>query len=496
MAYIIILNRKGENKRQTLYTPNIILSLLMFTMFIFGVPWKISYFLAVGIFQFIDTLLEAAGFALATICLARSKSHLVSFITIGYLIIVSSDFIIRYCVISRSIPYLSPFEATWVLGLLIICLGFYLSFNEEKTKILKLMPLTSLQSQLTIWSLILWLGSLLLFVTWNYLFTKYSLYNQITKGFLSTLVPISVLVIIGSHFLSAKISSTLSKLENITNRFIETDNVDISDLKKQVEDINQFYITNEKFSIYEVEKLCKFIMNTVTELQLANRVKADFLMKMSHDFRTPASRIYSMSRSIYKRIEDPKLKRLQQLVIQSSEQLMNILEDVLDYSRLDSNQYKLSIKTIDIKSIINEVILLVSAKAEEKKLVVSSHYPNLPIYYNTDRLVIHRIVLNIVSNAIKFTRIGGVTICLNFEEFEQKEWIVITIKDTGIGIDKKYHASIFEPFTCIESPETSKYSGIGLGLSNALLMIKKMDGKIILKSTLNQGATFKILLPF
>src|SRR5690606_11368034 len=154
-------------------------------------------------------------------------------------------------------------------------------------------------------------------------------------------------------------------------------------------------------------------------------------------------------------------------------------------SRLDSNQYKVSIKAINIQSIINEVVLLIAAKAEEKKLIITCYYPNQPINYNADRLIIHRIILNILSNAIKFTHIGGVTIHLNVEEIKQKKWILIKIKDTGIGIDKKYHQSIFEPFFRAESSETSKSTGIGLGLSNALLMLKKIGGKLILESNLN-----------
>ena len=490
MAYTILLNKKSGTRRKTLYIPNIILSLLMFMMFMFGVPWKVSYFSAVGLFQLVDTIFEAVGFTLATICLARAKSQLIRFITIGYLIIVSSDFIIRYYIVSGSIPYLSPFEITWVLGLLIICTGLYLGLTREKNRVLKLMPITCLQSQLTIWSLIFWLGSLLLLIAWSWLFSEHRDYNQITTNFLPILVPFSVLIITGSHFLSAKISSTLSKLESIIDHFIKNDRLDIFELKIQIENAK-----NEKFEIYEVEKLCQFIMNTVTQLQLANRVKADFLMKMSHDFRTPASGIYSMSRSVYKRIKDPHLKPLQQLIIQSSEQLMNLLEDLLDYSRLDSNEYKLAVKSIDICSIINEIILLVSAKAKEKKLVLTGQYPDLPIQYNTDRLMIHRIILNLVSNAIKFTHTGKITIYLNAEVIDQKKWIVIKIKDTGIGIDKTYHKLIFEPFFCIESPETSKYSGIGLGLSNVLLMLNRINGKIELESNLGQGATFSILLP-
>lgn len=494
MIYILSFNR-SEIEKKVIYLPNIILSLLISTIFMFGIPWKISYFSPIGLLQFIDTILEAAGFSVATICLSRSKNQPISFIIIGYLLIVSSDFIIRHHVVSGTIPYLSPFEATWVLGLLITCLGFYLSLIEEKAKLASLIPVNSLQAQLTIWFLILWLGSLIIFIAWSYLFVDPNYYNQISKVFLSALIPISVLVIIGGNFLSNRISSTLFKLESVINHFIEKNNKNISDLKKQIEDINKGYVADEKFGIYEVDKLCNFIIDTITELQLANRVKADFLMKMSHDFRTPASGIHSMSQAIYKRIDDPQLKRLQKLIVQSSEQLINLLEDLLDYSRLDSNQYEVSVKTIDIQSIVKEVILLLSAKAEEKKLTITYHYPNLAVNYNADPSIIHRVILNVLSNAIKFTHFGEIIVHLKIEKIKQKKWILIKIKDPGIGIDEKYHQLIFEPFFRVESPETAKSSGIGLGLSNALLMLKKIGGKLILKSNINQGSTFSLLLP-
>ncbi len=498
-ANLILLNKNVlSNGKNTFYIPNVILSVLMFIMFMFGISWKINYFSAIGLFQSIDTILEVSGFALATICLARAKNQLIKFLTIGYLIIVSSDFIIRYYVVSGSIPYLSPFESTWVLGFLIICVGCYLSLKEKNNEDFRLLPVNSLQSQITIWSLILWLGSVLLFIGSNYLFSEHYGYKQITPGFLSILVPFSVLSIIGSSYLSTKISSTLYRLENIINEFIETDSVNISGLKKQIEIINHKNPTKEKskkFEIYEVEKLSQFIMKSINELQSTMRIKSEFLMNMSHDFRTPASGIYHMSRSIYKKMNDSELKRLQKLIVDSSEQLMVFLDDVLNYSKLDSNKYELNIKNINITDIIKEVILFVSAKAKEKMLNIDYHYPDLPINYNGDRLMIHRIILNIVSNAIKFTDSGSVTIFASVEELAQKKWVMIKVKDSGIGIDEAHHKFIFEPFSRVESPETAKYPGIGLGLSHVLLILKKLGGQITIESTINNGSTFNVLLP-
>jgi signal transduction histidine kinase len=269
-------------------------------------------------------------------------------------------------------------------------------------------------------------------------------------------------------------------------------------LNRQIEIINNKNSRKEdgdKFEIYEVEKLSQFIMKSINELQSITRIKAEFLMNMSHDFRTPASGIYHMSRSVYKRIKDPELKKLQKLIVDSSEQLMVFLEDVLNYSRLNSNKFELNIKNNNISDIINDVVLFVSAKAKDKMLNIECYYPDSPIYYNGDRLMINRIILNIVSNAIKFTQSGGITIFTKMEEFDRQKWVVIKVKDTGIGIDEANHKLIFEPFSRVESPETAKYPGIGLGLSNVLLMLNKLGGKITIESIVNKGSTFNILLP-
>ena len=97
----------------------------MFAMFMFGLKWQIQYFSLKGIFQSIDTILEVIGFFMATICLARAQTFLIRFTGIGYLLIIASDFIIRYHVVSGMVPYLSSLESTWILGLTLMSLGFF-----------------------------------------------------------------------------------------------------------------------------------------------------------------------------------------------------------------------------------------------------------------------------------------------------------------------------------------------------------------------------------
>lgn len=505
-GWILISKENKENKEKTVfsnkssYIPYVFVSFLMFFMFMFGIPWKIQYLSLVGIFQAIDTILEVLGFAVVTICLARAKTLGMRLIGVGYLVVVSSDFIIRYHIVSGIIPYLSPLEMTWILGLLIISLGFFIIRQDRSDNPFMLLPGGSLQPQVAIWLLILWLVSMLLYAGLYFIFSRNNgdNFNQITQSFVALLVPFSVLIIVSSSYLSKKISSSLTRLENSISNFIEVDGINSGNGKEnlliQYEQSSETF-QDKNFELYEVKKLNAFIINTINELRIANRIKSEFLMNMSHDFRTPASGIYHMSRVIYKRLQDQELKKLQELVVNSSEQLMRHLEGVLDFSRLESNMFEINLGDINVKELVNDVIVFLSAKAEEKKLTLLSDFSDHLDIYCGDRLMLQRVLLNVISNAIKFTNDGWVHVSVGYENIDTKKWLLFRIKDTGIGIDQRHHKLIFEPFTCLASPELAKHSGIGLGLSNVNLMLKKMGGRITVESHLNMGATFSIFLP-
>jgi signal transduction histidine kinase len=498
---LLLINVKKENDKINIFhITNIVLAGLLFTIFMFGIPWKIKYFSVVGIFQTIDTILEVCGFSLATMCLARSRSQLVRFLTIGYLIIISSDFIIRYSVVSGLIPYLSPFESTWILGMLMICIGCKSSLIIKNKDFFSLLPVNSLQSQITIWSLIIWLSSLLIFIISIYILPK-GLHNNysISPEFFALLVPFSIVIIISSNYLSTKISLTLTSLESAINNFIESDEINIVDLKNKLDEINETKYEKiskkKKFDLYEIEKLSKFILNYINELHAANVIKSEFLINMSHDFRTPASGIYHLSKSIHSKIQDKDLKDLLKLIVNSSEQLMNLLEDILNYSRLDNKNLKLNLQIFDINNIVGEVISFIYPKAKEKGLVISTKLSSFPVVFNGDKLLVHRVILSIISNAIKFTDSGYIKITTENKLIEKKKWIVLLIQDTGIGIDKSFHDLIFQPFCQVETSASSKYEGLGLGLSNVRLILNKMGGSVKLESRLNEGSTFEIYLP-
>lgn len=127
---VFFLNTEKDIKTKVIYMPYVIASLFIFLIFVFGITWKIEYFSVIGTYQILDTVLEVVGFAFASFCLARSKSLIVKYLAIGYLIIVASDLIIRYSFIQRSIVQSNPLEATWVLGLSLMIVGFFLYIRK------------------------------------------------------------------------------------------------------------------------------------------------------------------------------------------------------------------------------------------------------------------------------------------------------------------------------------------------------------------------------
>lgn len=297
----------------------------------------------------------------------------------------------------------------------------------------------------------------------------------------SVLVFLYALTLLVAKVLSVHVSKPL---EHISRR-IDSINEDLAGSSD---------VDNKLIKVHEVNKLEQFIMSTITKLHVANRVKSNFLMNMSHDFRTPASGIYHASRTIHKRINDPTLKNLQQLVIDSSGQLMNYFEDMLDFSRLENEQYESTKQIFSINGVVDEIILLLSIKAEEKNISLCASDSNEDLEYGGDKLMFHRIMLNLVCNAIKFTEVGSINISISQEIMDDGQWACIQVKDTGIGIDKAYHSAIFEPFYRVESGDTTRQSGLGLGLANVCLMLKKMNGKITLESIVGVGSVFAVYL--
>lgn len=262
----------SNSKKKYPYTPYVIFSTLIFSMFIFGIPWKISHFSLVGLYQVVDTFLEVIGYTLVTICLARAKNLMLRFTSIGYLMIISSDLLIRYDVVSGIIPTQNFFETTWVLGLLLMTVGFFV-----KDKQIKLLNLNSLQSCIAIWLLNICLLLVILFALASYLFSSTLEIDQVNKNLLAIIIPFSIIAIISSKFLSAKISFPLENLESIVRNF-SNEGVLLKQNKSESNYIHEF-LSLEKF-VYNSLDLCQ--KNHFYEMEFAKMAT-----QVAHDIKSP-----------------------------------------------------------------------------------------------------------------------------------------------------------------------------------------------------------------
>ncbi|HSW68541.1 MAG TPA: HAMP domain-containing sensor histidine kinase [Gammaproteobacteria bacterium] len=476
-------NKKGEsNKLITLfsYSQSAIIVLLSFLSI---VMFRKTVLSEIGLTGAINSLLETVLFISISMSLARTKSKSLIYLEVGFLLLPGFNLAHR---LSYSTGHsFKMFDIIWLISLITIIFGLAKSWKDNKT--VEFFKPNSLHVYASAVFLAFATILLVVFIGIDLVISSVAMNTMGYSNILPENIPSILIFSYTIAFLASKlVASYMSRpLEKITKRI---DYLYGSKLAS-----NQ--ILNKTFKIHEVDRLDKFILKTITELQTANRIKSDFLMNMSHDFRTPASGITALSRSIYKKLENPTLKKLQKLVVDSSEQLMNLLDDILDYSRLDSDQYKLNQGEFYVDALIEEIVSFVTAKIKDKNLYIKTNFTDFPLKYVGDRLMLHRVILNIVSNAIKFTHIGGITISLQKEDVDCDPYLVIRILDTGIGIDEKYHDFIFEPFNRIESAGDPCNSGIGLGLSNVYLMLKSMKGKIHLQSELGKGSLFSVSLP-
>ncbi len=483
-SFISITNLDLKKDKFVNYLPYFFAALVMFFIFIFMHSWKIQYFSLIGIYQILDTFFEIIGFCFAMFCLIRGNCFWLKCLSTGYLTVVGSDLIIRYSVIKNNIMQSNLFEVTWVLGLLLIVIGLYSAINklEEKDSLL---PVNSLQSQLSVWSFTLLLTSIFLVYLMTFILSHFYMSTGVNtiEYYPSIIIFISIISATASNYFSMRLSKPLNIISEKI-KLIELNSLNLVEKNKT------------EFGIKEIEELDDFVLSVVSKLTDANNVKTEFIMNMSHDFRTPASGIYHMSKFMYERMDDNSVfKKHQKLIVNSSQQLLGFIDNILDYAQFQNQDHKFELQEFCVVQLIDGMLALMSAKIKEKGLTTNAQYSNTSNNYLGNKLLINRVILNVVSNAIKFTHNGGIYIYVSEEKTQIQNYLVIKIRDTGIGIDEKNTSLIFEPFFRVESAETGSYSGVGLGLSCVNVLLKKIGGKINVSSQLGIGSVFTILIP-
>ena len=238
---------------------------------------------------------------------------------------------------------------------------------------------------------------------------------------------------------------------------------------------------------------------TVTQLRELDRLKSAFLANMSHELRTPLNSILGFSDVILEELDGPTTDLMQndlQLIQKNGRHLLHLINDVLDMAKIDAGRMNLHPENFRLHELFEEVIGITSSLAAEKSLSVhlSSNSGNQELAIFADRTRIQQVMINLVNNAIKFTEKGEISIHANEP---QNGHVVISVRDTGLGVPADHLESIFQEFTQVDTSTTRKVGGTGLGLPISRRLIQLHGGRLWAESTgiPGEGSIFYIELP-
>jgi PAS domain S-box-containing protein len=258
-----------------------------------------------------------------------------------------------------------------------------------------------------------------------------------------------------------------------------------------------FYIGVAR-DITELKQTQKDLFHAKERAEQASLAKSQFLSIMSHEIRTPMNAVIGLAHFLME--DNPRADQLENLkTLQfSAENLMVLINDILDFTKIDSGKIELEQAPLDLEVLINRIVHSYSFQAKEKGLNLSTTIDsNIPKNLLGDSMRISQIVNNLVSNAIKFTNKGLVQVILKLVASQDNECkIAFRIEDTGIGIPNDKMISVFEAFTQASSSTTRKFGGTGLGLAIVKRLVELHGSKIQVSSTLNVGTIFEFTLNF
>jgi len=217
----------------------------------------------------------------------------------------------------------------------------------------------------------------------------------------------------------------------------------------------------------------------------ANNLKSQFLANMSHEIRTPMNAIIGFSDILYERLTDEKHKLFVKRILMSGNNLLSLINDILDLSKIEAGELAIQKESSDIRSVINNISNMFSPKVKEKNLVLNTSIAkDVPSNIIIDKQRVGQVIINLVSNAIKFTNVGSITVSVSIKKIINNNIdLIISVKDTGIGIPENQVEVIFEVFRQVEGQKNHVFGGTGLGLSITKNLTEMMGGDISVNSS-------------
>ena len=250
------------------------------------------------------------------------------------------------------------------------------------------------------------------------------------------------------------------------------------------------------YLVYRYKSSKESMLEMIDALRKSEREKDDFLANVSHEIRTPINTICGISEIMIKNGVPSEMQEDVLNIQSAGRNLMAVVGDILDYSELQEGDFEIIEENYHVSSTIYDVINMSMAKKSEKKLeLIVDCDANMPSILTGDEQKIRRVVMNLVNNAIEFTNEGCVCVNFGYRKEDYGINLIITVKDTGIGMSKESVENLFEKFTQADMGRTRKKGGVGLGLAIAQTIVNRMGGFITVKSELEKGSEFRVVVP-
>jgi signal transduction histidine kinase/DNA-binding response OmpR family regulator len=274
----------------------------------------------------------------------------------------------------------------------------------------------------------------------------------------------------------------------------QTQEVAKGDYQQRVEFMGDF---SEAFNtmIEQLNQRNGILLKAMAEAEAASKSKSDFLATMSHEIRTPLNAIIGLSEiQLQKQLPADTRADLEK-IYNSGKTLLSIINDILDISKIEAGGFGLNPVDYDVPGLVNDAVQLNIVRIGSKKIVFDLEIDEtIPVKLHGDELRVKQILNNLLSNAFKYTKEGGVALKIRWERQEDDAWVIILVSDTGIGIKKENMEKLFSEYGQLDLQANRHIEGTGLGLSITKTLVALMGGTITAESEYNAGSTFKAVI--